>query len=227
MKEIRSLAAGAMILAAASIAWAAPDTADVVFLHGRIHTEDANRSVAQALALRGNSILAVGTDQAVSALVGPHTRSVDLGGKVVLPGIIDAHTHPAESAQDLDKCSLGDETLTPAEIKARVAHCLKQASDRTLWFEVVQVNASGLTLTLKDLDAMLADRPMLLESADGHTIWANSAALKASHIDAGTLDPTGGRILHDAGGIAAGIVQDAPAGRILGRRIDVRCPERG
>ncbi len=105
------------MLAAAGIACADPDTADVVFLHGRIHTEDAHRSVAQALALRGNSILAVGTDQAVSALIGPHTRSVDLGGKVVLPGIIDAHIHPAESAQDLDKCSLGDEPLTPAEIK--------------------------------------------------------------------------------------------------------------
>ncbi len=219
MKKVRSLAAGALVLAAASIAWAGPDTADVVFLHGRIHTEDANRSVAQALALRGNSILAVGTDQAVSALVGPHTRSVDLGGKVVLPGIIDAHTHPAESAQDLDKCSLGDETLTPAEIKARVAHCLKQqASDRSLWFEVVQVNASGLTLTLKDLDAMLADRPMLLESADGHTIWANSAALKASHIDAGTLDPTGGRILHDAGGNPTGTLRDTAAEIALGAK---------
>ncbi len=219
MKEIRSLAAGAMMLAAASVAWASPDTADVVFLHGRIHTEDANRSVVQALALRGNSILAVGTDQAVSALVGPHTRSVDLGGKVMLPGIIDAHIHPAESAQDLDKCSLGDETLAPSEIKARVAHCLKQQpGDRSLWFEVVQVNASGLTLTLKDLDAVLADRPMLLESADGHTVWANSAALKASHIDAATSDPTGGRILHDAGGNPTGALRDTAAEIALGAK---------
>ncbi len=212
MKRVRSLAAGALMLAAAGIACADRDTADVVFLHGRIHTEDAHHSVAQALALRGNSILAVGNDQAVSALIGPQTRSVDLGGKVVLPGIIDAHIHPAENAQDLDKCSLGDEPLTPAEVNTRVARCLKQQpGDPSQWFEAVQVNASGLTLTLRDLDAMLAERPMLLESADGHTAWANSAALKASHIDAATKDPTGGRILHDAAGNPTGTLRDTAA----------------
>jgi len=219
MKRFRTLAAGAAWLAAASIACAGPETADLVLLHGRIHTEDANRSVAQALALRGNSILAVGTDQAVSALIGPHTRSVDLGGKVVLPGIIDAHIHPAESAQDLDKCNLGDEPLTPAEIKTRVALCLKQQpGDRALWFEVVQVNASGLTLTLQDLDAMLVDRPMLLESADGHTAWANSAALQAAHIDAATKDPTGGRILRDERGNPTGTLRDTAAEIALGAK---------
>ncbi len=219
MNGVRSLAAGAVMLGAASIAWAGSDTADLVLLHGRIHTEDANHSVAQALALRGNSILAVGTDQAVSALIGPHTRSVDLGGKVVLPGIIDAHIHPAESAQDLDKCNLGDEMLTPAGITTRVALCLKQQpGDRSRWFEVVQVNASGLILTLHDLDAMLADRPLLLESADGHTAWANSAALKASHIDAGTLDPTGGRILRDERGNPTGTLRDTAAEIALGAK---------
>src|ERR1019366_7757370 len=80
--------------------------ADLVVLHGKIHTEDATRSVAQAMALRGNTIVAVGPDQQVSALIGPKTRTVDLGGRLVLPGIIDAHIHPAESAQDLGKCSL-------------------------------------------------------------------------------------------------------------------------
>ena len=84
-------------------AMAAPPPADLVLLHGKIHLEDASRSVVQALAVRGNSIVAVGTDAAVGALVGAHTRTVDLGGRVVLPGIIDAHTHPAQSAQDLGK----------------------------------------------------------------------------------------------------------------------------
>jgi len=92
--------------------------------------------------VRGNAIIAVGTDQAVGALKGSRTRSIDLAGRVVLPGIIDAHTHPAESAQDQGKCSLDDKMLATAGIKAKVAACLRQPAQGTLWFEVVQVNPS-------------------------------------------------------------------------------------
>src|SRR6185312_12758300 len=86
------------VLAAGAAAAAAP--ADLVLLNGKIHTQDAGRSVVQAMAVRGNGILAVGTDEAVKALTGPATRTVDLGGRVVLPGIIAAHTHPAQGSQD-------------------------------------------------------------------------------------------------------------------------------
>jgi predicted amidohydrolase YtcJ len=191
---------------------AAPTPADLVLVHGKIHTEDASRSVVQALAVRGNSIVAVGTDQAIGALVGPNTHRVDLGGRVVLPGIIDAHTHPAESAQDLGKCSLDDKALAPSDIKSRVASCLReQPADRSQWFEVVMVNPSGLTLTLADLDSMLPDRPMLLSGSDGHTVWANSPALKLAHIAAATKDPAGGRIEHDPAGNPTGTLRDSAA----------------
>jgi hypothetical protein len=191
---------------------APPAPADLVLLHGRIHTEDASRSVAQALALRGNTIVAVGTDQMISAFVGPGTRTVDLNGRVVLPGIIDAHVHPAESAQDLGKCSLEDKSLSPTDIKNRVARCLKdEPGEPGQWFEVVMVNPSGLTLTLADLDSMLPDRPMLLNGSDGHTVWANSAALNAAHITAETRDPPGGHIEHDAAGKPTGTLRDNAA----------------
>jgi predicted amidohydrolase YtcJ len=190
----------------------AEPSADLVLLHGKIHTEDTTRSVVQALALRGNTIVAVGTDQAVRVLIGPRTRTVDLGGRIVLPGIIDAHTHPAASAQDLDKCSLGDKPLTPAEIKARVSVCLKEnPANSKLWFEVVQVNPSGLTLTLNDLDSMLPDRPLLLSGSDGHTAWANSTALRLARITAATKDPAGGRIEHDSRGNPTGTLRDNAA----------------
>ncbi|HEY4970384.1 MAG TPA: amidohydrolase family protein, partial [Steroidobacteraceae bacterium] len=116
---------------------AAPDTStDLVLLHGRIHTEDPRRSVAEALAVRGNTIVAVGTDRDIGARIGPHTRTLDLRGRVVLPGIIDAHTHPAESAQDFGKCSLNDHTITPQELVSRVRACVKSnPGDPTLWFE--------------------------------------------------------------------------------------------
>jgi predicted amidohydrolase YtcJ len=181
--------------------------ADLALLHGRIHTEDARRSVAQAIAVRGNTIIAVGTDAEVAALIGPQTRIVDLQGRVVLPGIIDAHTHPAGSAQDMGKCNLGDAMLSPAAVKEKVAACLKKNPGDS-WFEVVQVNPSGLTLTLKDLDSMLAGRPLVLSGSDGHTLWANSAALEAAHVTAATKDPANGRIERDAGGNPTGTLRD-------------------
>jgi predicted amidohydrolase YtcJ len=197
------------ICAAVAAGADAPAPADLVLLHGKIHTEDTNRSVAQAMAVRGNSIVAVGTDQAVGAFVGPRTRSVDLQGRVVLPGIIDAHTHPAQSAQDLGKCSLDDKALTPADLKSRVATCLREhPADRAQWFEAIMVNPSGLTLSLADLDSILADRPMLLNGSDGHTVWANSPVLKLAHIAADTKDPIGGHIERDAAGKPTGTLRD-------------------
>jgi len=183
--------------------------ADLVLLHGRIHTEDTARSVVQALAVRGNNIVAVGTDRAVTALIGPDTRKIDLAGRTVLPGIIDAHIHPAQSAQDLGKCSLDDQALGVAEIKRRVAACLRsQPGDPQQWFEVVMVNPSGLTFRRADLDSMLPGRPLLLEGSDGHTCWANSPALEAAHVDGSTKDPEGGHIERDAAGRPTGTLRD-------------------
>jgi len=195
-------------LAASSSGPQAPP--DLALLHGRIHTVDHNHSVVQALAVRGNTITAVGTDREVSALAGPQTRVVDLGGLVVLPGLIDAHTHPAEGAQDVGKCDLHDRMTTPAALMADVARCLaQQPSHHGQWFEVVNVNASQLALTRQQLDQMLPDRPMLLEDTSGHTVFANSAALEAAHIGASTKDPPGGRIERNADGVPNGTLRDA------------------
>ena len=189
-----------------------PTPANLVLLHGKVRTQDPNRSVAQAFAIRGNTIVAVGTDEFVSALIGPQTQTVDLAGQTVLPGIIDAHTHPAESAQDLDKCNLHDQELTLAKIKSEVAECLKDRPNPSQrWFEATQVNPSGLNLTREDLDSILRGHPMILRGSDGHTAWLNSAALKAAHIGAETQDPIGGRIERGPSGIPTGTLRDAAA----------------
>ncbi|HEX4389633.1 MAG TPA: amidohydrolase [Steroidobacteraceae bacterium] len=190
--------------------------ADLVLLHGRIHTEDASRSVAQALAVRGTTIVAVGGDRDMDAFVGPDTRIVDLQGRVTLPGIIDAHTHPATSAQDLGKCNLHDRMMNPAVLQAAVAQCLAQEPpDHPPWFEVVGVNVSNLKLTRQQLDQMLAQRPLLLEDASGHTLFANSAALEAARVDARTKDPVGGHIERGADGQPTGTLRDAAAEIVL------------
>jgi predicted amidohydrolase YtcJ len=194
---------------AVGIASAGEAPPDVALLHGRIHTENAQRAIAQAMALRGNTVVAVGSDETIAAMVSAQTRTIDLHGRTVLPGIIDAHTHPAQSAQDLDKCSLHDRMMGPNAIKAQSLQCLRDNPGApSQWFEVIQVNPSGLMLTRALLDSIVRDRPMVLSGADGHSAWANSAALSAAHINAATPDPPGGRIERDASGQPTGTLRD-------------------
>ena len=82
--------------------------ADVVLRNGKIYTADPARSIGQSIAFTGNSIVAVGDDDEVTPLIGPATKVIDLGGKLVLPGLIDTHTHPIEGAINGTKCSLAD-----------------------------------------------------------------------------------------------------------------------
>ena len=188
---------------------------ELIITNARIHTQDAAHHVVAALAVRGNTLLATGSDADIRALAGPQTRSVDLGGRVVLPGLIDAHTHPAQSAQDLDKCNLHDRDLPAAEVKAAIARCIQaHPPARDEWLEVAQVDASSLVLTRAELDGMRADGPLVLESADGHSCWGNSAALAAAHIDR-TPDPRGGRIERGPRGEPTGALRDTAAETLL------------
>ncbi len=160
-----------------------PGPADLVLVHGKIHTQDSARSVAQALAVRGNTIVAVGTDEGHPRSGGAedtHHRS----GRSSRIARHHRRSHSSgQSSQDLGKCTLQDKMMTPADLKVRVAQCLKERpGEPEQWFEVVSVNPAGLTLTLADLDSILADRPLLFSGSDGHTVWANSAALKLAHI---------------------------------------------
>jgi predicted amidohydrolase YtcJ len=194
----------------------AADAPDLLVTNARIHTQDAAHHVVAALAVRGNAIVATGSDAQIRALAGPATRTIDLGGRVVLPGLIDAHTHPAESAQDLDKCDLRDRERSAADMKAAIADCMKaHPPARKAWFEVVQVNASALILSRADLDAMRSDGPLVLESADGHSSWGNSAALAAAHIDRSTREPLGGRIERNAQGEPTGALRDAAQQQLM------------
>src|SRR6516225_2492986 len=114
------LSAALAVITAVGIASAGEPPPDIALLHGRIHTENAQRAIAQAMALRGNTVVAVGSDETIAAMVSAQTRTIDLHGRTVLPGIIDAHTHPAQSAQDLDKCSLHDRMMGPNAIKTHL-----------------------------------------------------------------------------------------------------------
>ena len=126
--------------------------ADVVLRHGKIYTADPARSIGQSIAFTGNSIVAVGDDDQVKLLIGPATRVIDLGGKLVLPGLIDTHTHPIDGAINGTKCNLADvgggkppmlEALRPV-----IWDCLdKEPGDEDDWLEAVQLFNYGFEAT--------------------------------------------------------------------------------
>jgi predicted amidohydrolase YtcJ len=203
--------AGPLVLAARA---AVISPADTVFLDGAIHTVDAANSVAQAVAVRDGRIVFVGADAQARRFVGPSTDVVDLGGKLVLPGITDAHMHPSYGAIiDLYQVVLFiDDPTIPKYldvVAAFVAQHPEMPGYRGMgWQESV---APGLGPLATDLDAVVADKPVLLRDGDGHSAWVNTKALQLAGITKDTPDPKGGRIERLPDGTPSGTLREPAA----------------
>lgn len=195
---------------------AAAEFADVVLQSGKIYTVDAARSIREALAFTGDTIMAVGTDAEMAPLIGPDTKVVDLQGRLILPGLIDAHSHPILGAVNSAKCSLSGVPATIAELRPVLRACLGQrpggADD---WLEAVQLDNYGFAATVRDLDDIEAVRPLAIYGNDGHTLWTNSRGLALAGVTAETPDPAGGRITRDAGGAPTGAFADTAINLVL------------
>lgn len=195
----------------------APIRATKVFKGGNVVTMDAQRRVVQAVAVSGDKILAVGTDAEMAPYIDKRTQVIDLQGKTVLPGFVDAHIHPVAGATRLGLCSMDGEDLTAAQIVARVQGCL--ATDTGAageWLEVVNANPAGLVMGKQDLDQISTTRPIFVAGIDGHTGWANSLALQIVGVTAATPDPAGGSIVRDAQGNPTGALLDEAQGLVSG-----------
>lgn len=157
--------------------------ADVVLWNGKIYTADQARSVRQSIAFTDNRIVAVGDYHEVASLIGPSTKVVDLGGKLVLPGLIDTHVHPIDGALNGTKCSLanvgGGKPPTLEALKPVIQDCLRERpGGENDWLVAVQLFNYGFKATARDLDNIERTRPVALEGNDGHTMWVNSRGLK-------------------------------------------------
>ena len=186
--------------------------AEMVLRNGKIYTADPARSIQQSIAFTGNSVVAVGDDDEVASLIGPATNVVDLGGKLVLPGLIDTHVHPIDGAINGTKCSLAKVGVKPPTIEALkpvIQKCLAErpggADD---WFEAVQLYNYGFKATARDLDKIEEKRPLVLWGNDGHTVWVNGQGLDLLDVTAKTPDPDDGRIDRDASGEPTGLLVD-------------------
>jgi predicted amidohydrolase YtcJ len=183
--------------------------ADLLIVGAPVYTADPARPWADAVAVRAGRVAAVGPEREVAALRGPATRLLRLDGGLVLPGFQDAHVHTAAGGLELARCDLHE--VDPEEYAAAVA---RYAADRP---DAPFILGGGWVMDafgtdgphLATLDAVVADRPVLLESTDGHSAWVNSRALELAGITRATPDPPRGRIERDAAGEPTGALHEA------------------
>ena len=215
---MRSTAAILLSLAALSLSSQAPRAhVDRVFLDGKIWTGDAAHPNAEALAIGGDRILAVGTTADVKDLAQADTAIVDLHGRLVVPGFQDSHLHfPGRSINEVDLH--GVESLE--DFQQRLL-AFGRSHPTLPWVTGGGWGYSAFpnqTVTRQYIDAVIADRPVYLRERDGHMGLANSKALEVAGISRSTTDPPNGHIMRDASGEPTGELKEAAQG-LVGRTI--------
>jgi predicted amidohydrolase YtcJ len=185
---------------------------DMVLINGIVHTVDAADSRHEAVAVSGGRVVAVGASAAIADLAGPATAVVDLGGRMVLPGFIDAHMHASFALEELVDVQLGGLGSLGACLDAvrgfAAAHPELPAIRGGGWSDTYMPANGPLAA---DLDALVPDRPVALSDDSYHSVWANSAALRLAGIGAATPDPPSGVIERLADGTPSGTLREGPA----------------
>jgi predicted amidohydrolase YtcJ len=204
----------ARIIAIAMTMSAAPavvpaQPADTALVNGKIVTVDDRFTIAPAIAIRAGRIVKVGTTAEIDALKGPSTRTIDLHGRTVIPGLIDNHSHWIRAAEH-DELRFDGVTS-----RKRALDMLAEragATARGEWIVVLggwseeQFTDEPRGFPREELDRIAANNPVVLQAVYNHS-YLNSAALAAAKIDSSTPDPQGGRIERDAGGKPTGVVR--------------------
>ncbi len=180
-------------------------TNDVVFIHGAVFTGTGEPLHGYAVAICGDRISAVVPDAEVDSLIDAWTRVIDLEGALLAPGFQDAHIHPVGAGVELLQCNLTEAADAAAAVA--VVQAYAQANPEEPW--IVGGGWSmdhfpGGAPVRGLLDAVVPDRPVLVQSRDHHSAWANSAAIRAAGIDTTTPDPSDGRIEREEDGTPAG-----------------------
>ncbi|XYH92884.1 amidohydrolase [Sorangium sp. So ce1128] len=190
--------------------------ADLLIKAGVVRTMDPGKPRAEAVAVRGERIVFVGSAADAKAFVGPGTRVVELPGRAVVPGLVDGHGHLYGLGVALETLSVRG--TKSAEAAAAVVAEAAKARPRGEW-----ITGRGWDQNLwpgaafpahAPLDAAAPEHPVALRRVDGHALWANAAAMRAAGVGRGTQDPPGGRILRDASGEPTGVFVDNAMGLV-------------
>ncbi len=182
---------------------------DAVYTNARVWTGDPDHPWATAMAVAGEALVAVGSDDDVAALRNENTQIIDLGGAFVVPGFIDNHVHFVDGGDALSSVELRS-AATPEDFSQRLADFAQgRAPDRWITGGDWDHEAWGGTLPTRQwIDPGTGDVPVFVRRLDGHMALANSAALRRAGITRDTPDPDGGTIVRDADGEPTGILKD-------------------
>ena len=199
----------------------AKPAADLIVVNGRVYTVNERQPWAEAVAIRDGKVLAAGSTAEIELYRGSSTKTIDAKGHLVLPGFTDCHNHFLDGSLSLLRVNLDDAETIP-EIQRRVKEYAAAHPDLP-W-----VLGRGWKYTVfgsalpdkKYLDEVVPDRPVYLESFDGHSWWANSKALAAAGISSKTPDPAGGSFVRDPKtGEPTGAVKEDAADDLIGKAI--------
>ncbi|HEX9108501.1 MAG TPA: amidohydrolase [Longimicrobiales bacterium] len=197
--------------------------ADLVLKNGHVVTVDEKQPEAQALAVRGDRIVAVGSDADVVKLVGPRTRVIDLHGRLAIPGFIEGHGHflgVGEAHVVIDAMNVRSFEEIAARVKAAAARArpgewiLGRGWHQEKWDRTPQPNVEGVPLH-QALDDVAPNNPVILTHASGHASFVNGKALALAGITKATPNPPGGEIVHDPRtGEPTGLLRESAQGLV-------------
>lgn len=225
-----------MALLVAGCASGMEEPADLVLLNGRVVTVDETRPEAQAVAIVGDRIAAVGSDGSVRRHVGPDTRVIDLEGRLAVPGFIDGHAHFLGVGEALINLDL-TRTESWDEIVAMVAAAVAESADgdwivgrgwhQEKWIAVPEGAIEGLP-THHGLSEISPRNPVVLTHASGHAAFANAEALRVAGIERDYRPPPGGEVVRDGAGEPTGLLREhaaRPVSEARARALAERTPE--
>jgi predicted amidohydrolase YtcJ len=179
-------------------------SAEMIITNARVLTMDEARPRAEAVALGGGRILAVGSKSEIAALAGPATRVVDAAGRTLLPGFVESHLHLVLGGNELSQLQLGGVQGFEALASAFRAYAARNPGLPLLMAQGAAYEILDHPVTRHDLDRVIADRPIAMMAPDHHTVWANTAALTAAGILHGAAMPPGHVVVMGADGTATG-----------------------
>jgi predicted amidohydrolase YtcJ len=211
-----------------SIATRSPEgPAHQVFVNGTVITMDDSNPMAEAISIREGVIERVGRSEEILATIDDDTDVVDLRGRALLPGFIDAHGHFPGSGQVVFSADLQSPPIGDIEtIDGLLARLREHAANRPEgWITGFGYDdtllAEGRHPTREDLDRVSADRPIAISHVSGHLAVVNSAGLAALNMDSSTADPEGGRIVRDADGRPTGVLEETASRLAMNATYDI------